>query len=315
MEHDITKGNTIKINSNTNTYFFKDDNNGISISFFEYTKNTPAPEQYPLHFHNFLELAIITHGRGFHNYNGTIVPVQKGDVLFINNNSGHFLHTNSPPMGKINISFLPKTVYKAACFSLCDNSINELNALDCFISNIVSYSHCLHFSDQSFTRVLTSAMLLVYEYNHFISSGNPRNTIQFNLVLLQLIFLLNIFQLEYRSKFGFNKRDGKVTSLCNYLEKNFKKPVKTSSLADLLGLSEGYLCRKFKTETGQRIKEYLCNLRINYAKELLTYSSLPIWKIAAESGFDDIPYFNRTFKRYTGYAPRAHKACKRKTGE
>ena len=49
--------------------------------------------------------------------------------------------------------------------------------------------------------------------------------------------------------------------------------------------------------------KYLLSLRIDKAKELLSYSSMNIAEISVSVGFPDSLYFSRLFRRYTGYSP------------
>jgi AraC-like DNA-binding protein/ligand-binding sensor protein len=71
-----------------------------------------------------------------------------------------------------------------------------------------------------------------------------------------------------------------------------------------------YFCRSFKASTGATFTEYVCRCRVDKAKHLLAESRLRINEIAFACGFQSIPYFNRTFKRYTGLAPTAYRATR-----
>ena len=50
--------------------------------------------------------------------------------------------------------------------------------------------------------------------------------------------------------------------------------------------------------------EYLNQYRLNMAARQLTATDLPVTTIALESGFNNISYFNRVFKKYFGITPR-----------
>ena len=52
-------------------------------------------------------------------------------------------------------------------------------------------------------------------------------------------------------------------------------------------------------------------LRINKAKELLLESNLYVFEISQQVGFNDTSYFNRTFKRITGYTPNEFQSLSR----
>ena len=58
---------------------------------------------------------------------------------------------------------------------------------------------------------------------------------------------------------------------------------------------------------------YILTLRINKAKELLLDADCDyIFEVAQKVGFNDTSYFNRTFKRVTGYTPNEYQNMNRK---
>ena len=73
------------------------------------------------------------------------------------------------------------------------------------------------------------------------------------------------------------------------------------------GLAERTLKRRFKAATGVPLIEYLQNVRIEQAKEMLESGSLPVEEIAAEVGYADTSFFRRLFKRLAGLTPLAYR--------
>ena len=71
------------------------------------------------------------------------------------------------------------------------------------------------------------------------------------------------------------------------------------------GLFLGRLCLscKFKEETGENFIEYLTEIRLRSARELLQNSQYSIKEICAQSGYSDPNYFSRIFKKYEGVTP------------
>ena len=53
--------------------------------------------------------------------------------------------------------------------------------------------------------------------------------------------------------------------------------------------------------------EYINNLRIENACHLMIHSNLSVTESALESGFNDLSYFTRLFKRYKGVTPSVYK--------
>ena len=68
-------------------------------------------------------------------------------------------------------------------------------------------------------------------------------------------------------------------------------------------ISPYYFSKLFKQETGGNFIEYLTEVRLRNARELLKDSGLSIKEICAESGYSDPNYFSRIFKKYEGVTP------------
>ena len=88
-----------------------------------------------------------------------------------------------------------------------------------------------------------------------------------------------------------------------YIGENFGKKIVLDEIAGALCMSVSSFCRYFKEMTGTTFVNYLTDYRIKYAKRLLKERRLKIVSIAEITGFDDVSYFNRTFKRKTGMTP------------
>ena len=84
-----------------------------------------------------------------------------------------------------------------------------------------------------------------------------------------------------------------------------------TSLAATFNYNEKYLGRLFKAKTGQTISEYCNSRKIGNAKQLLKHSRLSISDIAAQTGFNNVTYFNRTFKKITGKSPQEYRRTRK----
>ena len=83
------------------------------------------------------------------------------------------------------------------------------------------------------------------------------------------------------------------------------RPVKAAVAES--GIAERTLKRRFKVATGMSLMEYVQNLRIERAKQLLESSELAVDEIAASVGYDNPSFFRRLFKRQCGLAPAEYR--------
>nr|WP_243145844.1 AraC family transcriptional regulator [Clostridium chromiireducens] len=68
-------------------------------------------------------------------------------------------------------------------------------------------------------------------------------------------------------------------------------------------LSSVYISKVFKEKTGESPINYLINLRLEKAKDLLISTESPIKSIAQSVGYSDAYYFSKLFKKYYGHSP------------
>lgn len=95
----------------------------------------------------------------------------------------------------------------------------------------------------------------------------------------------------------------KIIMAIEYIRENYHKPITLEEVADYVGISRVYLSQTFKKETNKNIWDYLAQYRLSKAKELLLTSNLKIYAIAELCGFGSPQYFNKIFKRLTGFSP------------
>jgi two-component system response regulator YesN len=103
------------------------------------------------------------------------------------------------------------------------------------------------------------------------------------------------------------QRDPMVSFVLDYLEFHYNEDITLDSVAGKLDISGGYLSTYFKEKTGNNFIDYVHEVRINKAKELLLHADLKIQDTAAKVGYHNLNSFNRMFKKYTGMTPSEFK--------
>ncbi len=98
----------------------------------------------------------------------------------------------------------------------------------------------------------------------------------------------------------------RLQAICEYMHAQFIEPLRLADLAAIAHMNPTAFCRFFRRMTGQTAGEYLTDLRISKACNLLIdQSKLPISAVAFQSGFQSQTLFNRLFRRKKGMTPRA----------
>ena len=93
----------------------------------------------------------------------------------------------------------------------------------------------------------------------------------------------------------------------DYVHKHFREKIYIEDIAKPLGISGGYLSRLFKKETGMLIQDYINQVRVERAANLLIYSDSPLPAIAAYVHFPTQSYFGKIFKQIMGTTPNEYR--------
>ncbi len=90
-----------------------------------------------------------------------------------------------------------------------------------------------------------------------------------------------------------------------YIDQNFTDPkIHMAQVAKHFNVSPNHFSTIFRQEIGETFRDYLNNLRISYAKELLRTTNLKCAEVAYQSGYNDPHYFSAFFKKKTGMTPQ-----------
>ncbi len=98
-----------------------------------------------------------------------------------------------------------------------------------------------------------------------------------------------------------------VEKAINFINENYKNDISLDDISQMVGISAYYFSKLFKNETGTNFIDYLTNLRISKAKELLDLGRLSVKEIGMEVGYPDPNYFSRIFKKNVGKSPSEYK--------
>ncbi len=104
-----------------------------------------------------------------------------------------------------------------------------------------------------------------------------------------------------------DESESTVKLVKQYIKANLSKELSRGELATLAYISPDYLSHIFKEETGESLSSYILTSRMTYAKELLITTQQSVSEIALASGFPNVSYFSRQFKRLNGCTPMEYR--------
>jgi len=101
--------------------------------------------------------------------------------------------------------------------------------------------------------------------------------------------------------------DVMVLSAQEYCLKNYCEDTSISTMAAFCHLSERSLLRRFKAATGYTPKQYIIQLRVEKAKQLMEIEGMSIERVGYKVGYMDVSNFTKIFKKTSGVTPSEFK--------
>ncbi|MCR4813291.1 MAG: AraC family transcriptional regulator [Lachnospiraceae bacterium] len=124
-------------------------------------------------------------------------------------------------------------------------------------------------------------------------------------LLFHLVVYLYENNIESSKHFFKEELSREIMDAMFYMEQHYAEELHIAEAASEAGFSEGYFSRLFSSQTGLSFTDYLINIRIRHAKELLIQTDKTVSEIAFETGFSNGDYFSSSFSKREGMTPSA----------
>ena len=227
---------------------------------------------------NCYELELFSKNGGCCYVNDKKYPIKKGSILFAR-------------PGDVRYSSLPIECHFVHFFSEDENINSILDKMPCFINDSIYEDFNYIFKEiktATFSENITSKIL---------SAGK----------LLELICKIKDL-CEDINKHNLIESDDFILKGIRYMSAHFREDIKIEDVARNSNLSVSHFHKLFLEQQGTTPSQYLTNIRISKAKELLLTTNKPMPEIAEQSGFTSQAYFCYAFKKETGETPSAFRS-------
>ncbi|MDT6979560.1 helix-turn-helix domain-containing protein [Levilactobacillus zymae] len=103
-----------------------------------------------------------------------------------------------------------------------------------------------------------------------------------------------------------NRYSHQVNLTIQFISRHYQQDLTLAELAANVRVTPTHLAHLFKQETGETLFAFINRFRIQMAQRQLHYQTESIMDVAFQVGFNNVTYFNKMFKRYTGITPSAY---------
>ncbi len=134
--------------------------------------------------------------------------------------------------------------------------------------------------------------------NSFRKQMLSANTI-FRIKANMFALCQNVMDIYTSNLSGMNS----IKNALTYIDKHLTEKISAAKLANLCNLSYNYFCTYFVKLMGMTSTQYINEVRLHHAKDLLEHSLMKVTEVAELSGFSDYRYFSKLFKEKYGENP------------
>lgn len=221
------------------------------------------------------------------------IILKQGEVIFHKPNEFHTIRSYESSPNFFVISFVSSSlsmVYFEKLWSSLDSS--QKNILSSIIDE-AEKSYYITKNDPTIKKLLRK-------------KDAPIGSEQLIKNYFELLLITFLRLLEKKSEMPLPSSSPTEPLICaikDYIGARCEENIRIEEICSAFGYSKSFLCRFFKTHTGDSLSSYAAKVKMKRAKELLRNNSLNITEISSRLSFETPQYFARVFKRENGMTP------------
>ena len=291
-------------NNTTETFRLEErlpDNTSIRKAYYH-------KDDYPInmHSHNFYEINIVVEGNGVHYIEDNLCLAKPGDVFAIPPKNRHGYWSEND----LNIFhlLLPHYVLEKYSDELEKFSgYHTLFEIEPYIRKNYDESIFLHLTEEQLARLRPEMENILYDLQQ--EESEESNLIFEMRAILLICTLSRLIDTDYRMQLPDTTQPDalSIVKTIEYMRKEFSEKISIDDLARKANMSRSTYLRRFTAICKTTPTEYLAEIRIKKACELLKNANLSVTDVAQACGFFDCSHFIRVFSKYRGTTPRNYR--------
>jgi AraC-like DNA-binding protein len=248
------------------------------------------------HVHTYYEIFYLINGDCTFFIDHNIYKLNKGDLVIVP--AGELHRSTYPEMGyseRFVVSF------SEANLDWIMEIIGQEAVKECLSIGVISIPE----KRRDYVLGIMNKMLFENEGQDILSPA----FIKTGLIEL-LLFIIRCQKYEQNVIKEIDVDNQLIQEIATYIYNNYDKHLSLDDMALKFHISRSYLSKKFKATTGFGFKEYIVNVRIKNACQMLLDTNKSITDIAFECGFNDSNYFGDAFRHVKGMSPNKYRKNK-----
>lgn len=254
------------------------------------------------HWHKQIEIEKVLSGAVTVRIDGNAIRLAAGDILFVSSGCIHAVTADSEDAA------IAGLVCSSAVF---DNAIGLYDAgyYDALLTGRYRCYAAVRQEDAEWSRFNACVEWIESEYQ----KREPlyEMAIQGYLLRLLALFIRHNSELAGAARLSASAdRFARLKPALDYMEQHYDEQIRISELCKLVNMSRCYFIKYFKKITGETPFQYMQEIRVKHALQLLSEPRYNITEIAEKTGFCNVNYFDRVFRAHFGCTPTSYRQIK-----
>lgn len=247
-----------------------------------------------LHQHPELQLTWIVKGEGTLIYGDYLGEFKPNEVYLIGSNVPHVFRSKAEYYKEADKRVLAKTIFfKPDLVKKGQSVFPELGQLESLLSE----------ADRGLKINPAQSQKLIHQMSE-VFEANPLSRLGQILCLIDEFGRTGFEPLSQLPQKSIKENQGRrLDDVFKFTLENYHRPILLEEVAEVVHMNKAAFCRYFKQHTRKTYLNFLNEIRLQKATELLKNSEMSIAQIAYEVGFNNLSNFNRTFKLTKGKTP------------
>ena len=247
--------------------------------------------QIPVHWHDELEIIYVKSGFLTVNISGENYIGKPGDAFVVSPGNLHFMGSQTGTVDYFTFLFPLKYIAFRTDDMLDDKLIEPLNSGHLMISPEIKDT------------VKEQCEQLAGVYAAEIDESESKITGQIRKKIILLQFIHELWKKGFIVENDTTGRNTVEKEMVSYIQQNYTGKILLREFGEQFHLSEKYISRYFKEHFHITLSQYVTYLRLEHAKQMLQETDISVTEVAMQSGYQNISYFIRSFKKTYGVSP------------
>ena len=254
-------------------------------------ENAGRSFQIPVHWHDEFEIIYVRSGFLTVSISGESYIGKTGDAFVVSPGNLHLMGSQTGTVDYYTFLFPLKYISFRTDDMLDEKLLEPLNSGHLMI--------CPRVKDTA--KELCEQLIEIYEAKNDESESKITTQVRTKIILLQ--FILEMWKKGFVIENDTSGRNTVEKEMVSYIQQNFTGKISLREFGEQFHLSEKYISRYFKEHFHITLSQYITHLRLEHAKQLLQDTDIPVTEIAMQSGYQNVSYFIRSFKKTYGVSP------------